>query len=140
MATFDDGTPLDASLLQDFDRRLVELKASIPKIGATPGNPGSGGGGNQTVNPSQIVGNLHTGVKLSPGAVTPFRVNFDPPLLSTPKSVTLTPVRTANIPSVFSFAVDSKTVGPSGFNAQAYLNSSAKNEFTIGFYWMAMCF
>ena len=33
MAAFDDGTPLDAAALQDLDRRLVELKASIPDFG-----------------------------------------------------------------------------------------------------------
>jgi len=35
MAIFDDGTPLDAAILQDLDRRLTEVKSSIPKIGTT---------------------------------------------------------------------------------------------------------
>jgi len=35
MAAFDDGTPLDAAALQDLERRLTEVKSSIPKIGQT---------------------------------------------------------------------------------------------------------
>ena len=48
-------------------------------------------------------------------------------------------LRTANIPSVFSFAVDSKTLGPDKVSGNAYLNSAAKEGYTIHFYWMAIC-
>jgi hypothetical protein len=139
MAAFDDGTPLDASLLQDFDRRLVELKASIPKIGATPGNPGSGGG-NQPVNPSQISGGLHTGVKLSPGAVTPFTIKFTPELFSDPKSIVLTPLRSAHPGQLFSFVVHPSTLSRTGVSGEVRYDSRATGTPTIGFYWMAICF
>ena len=139
MAAFDDGTPLDAAALQDLDRRLVELKASIPKVGSssTAGTPGSLE--NQTVSAKQILGGISDSVKLVPGKAVPFTINFKTTLDSTPKAVVLTPIRTANIPSVFSFAIDSKTLGPTGVSGNAYLNSSAKASFTIGFYWMVIC-
>jgi hypothetical protein len=140
MAAFDDGTPLDAAALQDLERRLVEIRASIPKVGATPAAANSPGNlENKTVSASQILGGLHTGVTLVPGKATPFTINFKTTLQSNPKSVVITPVRTADIPSVFSFAIDSKTLGPSGVSGNAYLNSSAKSSFTIGFYWMVIC-
>ena len=132
MAAFDDGTPLDASLLQDFDRRLVELKASIPKTGS-----GEQGG---TVNPSQISGGLHTGVKLSPGAVTPFTINFNPPLSSDPKSVVLTPLRSAHPGQLFSFVVHPSTLSRTGVSGEVRYDSRATGTPTIGFYWMAICF
>ena len=139
MAAFDDGTPLDAAALQDLDRRLVELKASIPKVGSssTAGTPGSLE--NQTVSAKQILGGISDSVKLVPGKAVPFTINFKTTLDSTPKAVVLTPIRTANIPSVFSFAVDSKTLSASGVSGNAYLNSAAKTSFTIGFYWMVIC-
>ena len=140
MAAFDDGTPLDASLLQDFDRRLVELKASIPKVGATSGNPGSGGGGDQPVNPSQVVGGLHTGVQLSPGTVTNFTINFKPPLLSDPKSVVLTPIRSAHPGQLFSFVVHPSTISRTGVSGEVRYDPKATGIATIGFYWMALCF
>ena len=139
MAAFDDGTPLDAAALQDLDRRLVELKASIPKVGsvATTNTPGSLE--NLTVSAKQILGGISDSVKLVPGKAVPFTINFKTTLDSTPKAVMLTPIRTANIPSVFSFAVDSKTLSASGVSGNAYLNSAAKEGYTIHFYWMAIC-
>jgi hypothetical protein len=134
---FDDGTPLDAAALQDLDRRLVEIKASIPKIGDdTPGsNPSLE---NKTITAKQIVGGMHTGVALTPGKATPFTIKFTG-VESKPKSVILTPIRTADIPSVFSFAVDASSLDAGGVKGNAYLNSSAKKGFTIGFYWMVIC-
>ena len=134
---FDDGTPLDAAALQDLDRRLVEIKASIPKIGDdTPGsNPSLE---NKTITAKQIVGGMHTGVALTPGKATPFTIKFTG-VESKPKSVILTPIRTADIPSVFSFAVDAASLDAGGVKGNAYLNSAAKKGFTIGFYWMAIC-
>ena len=139
MAAFDDGTPLDAAALQDLERRLVEIRASIPKVGSTSTGNSPGNLENKTVSASQILGGLHTGVTLVPGKATPFTINFKTTLQSNPKSVVITPVRTADIPSVFSFAIDSKTLGPTGVSGNAYLNSSAKGSFTIGFYWMVIC-
>ena len=139
MAAFDDGTPLDAAALQDLERRLVEIRASIPKVGSTSTGNSPGNLENKTVSASQILGGLHTGVTLVPGKATPFTINFKTTLDSTPKAVVITPVRTADIPSVFSFAIDSKTLGPTGVSGNAYLNSSAKASFTIGFYWMVIC-
>ena len=139
MAAFDDGTPLDAAALQDLERRLVEIRASIPKVGASTSANSPGNLENKTVSASQILGGLHTGVNLVPGKATPCTIRFKTTLQSNPKSVVITPVRTADIPSVFSFAIDSKTLGPTGVSGNAYLNSSAKASFTIGFYWMVIC-
>lgn len=134
---FDDGTPLDAAALQDLDRRLVEIKASIPKIGdSSSGN--ESGIQNSLVTAKQIVGGIHTGVALTPGKATPFTIKFTG-VESKPKSVILTPVRTADIPSVFSFAVDAASLDAGGVKGNAYLNSAAKKGFTIGFYWMVIC-
>jgi hypothetical protein len=134
---FDDGTPLDAAALQDLDRRLVEIKASIPKIGDD--TPGSNSGlENKTITAKQIVGGMHTGVALAPGKATPFTIKFTG-VESKPKSVILTPIRTADIPSVFSFAIDASSLDAGGVKGNAYLNSSAKKGFTIGFYWMVIC-
>jgi hypothetical protein len=87
MAAFDDGTPLDAAALQDLDRRLVELKASIPKVGSssTAGTPGSLE--NQTVSAKQILGGISDSAKLVPGKAVPFTINFKTALDSTPKAV-----------------------------------------------------
>ena len=134
---FDDGTPLDAAALQDLDRRLVEIKASIPKIGdSSTGNDPSVQ--NSLITAKQIVGGMHTGVVLAPGKATPFTIKFTG-VESKPKSVILTPVRTADIPSVFSFAVDAASLDAGGVKGNAYLNSAAKKGFTIGFYWMVIC-
>ena len=136
---FDDGTPLDAAALQDLDRRLVEIKASIPKIGdSSTGTNSDPNLGNSLITAKQIVGGLHTGVALTPGKATPFTIKFTG-VESKPKSIILTPVRTADIPSVFSFAVDAASLDASGVKGNAYLNSSAKKGFTIGFYWKAIC-
>jgi hypothetical protein len=139
MAAFDDGTPLDAAALQDLDRRLVELKASIPDVGSSNKANTPGSLENQTVNAKQIIGGISDAVKLKPGTAVPFTINFKTTLASNPKAVILTPIRTANIPSVFSFAVDSKTLGPDKVSGNAYLNSAAKEGYTIHFYWMAIC-
>ena len=134
---FDDGTPLDAAALQDLDRRLVEIKASIPKIGDdTPGSDPSLE--NKTITAKQIVGGIHTGVALKPGKATQFTIKFTG-VESKPKSVILTPIRNSDIPSVFSFAVDASSLDAGGVKGNAYLNSSAKKGFTIGFYWMVIC-
>ena len=135
---FDDGTPLDAAALQDLDRRLVEIKASIPKIGdSSSGN--DSGIQNSLVTAKQIIGSLHTGVVLTPGKATPFTIKFTG-VESKPKSVILTPTRSSDIPSVFSFAIDPNSLDASGVKGNAYLNSSAKKGFTIGFYWMVLCY
>jgi hypothetical protein len=139
MAAFDDGTPLDAAALQDLDRRLVELKASIPNVGDPNKANTPGSLENQMVNAKQIIGGISDAVKLKPGTAVPFTINFKTTLASNPKAVILTPIRTANIPSVFSFAVDSKTLGPDKVSGNAYLNSAAKEGYTIHFYWMAIC-
>ncbi len=135
MAIFDDGTPLDAAALQDLDRRLVEIKALIPKVGSaaetTPGNLE-----NKTITAKQIVGGISDKVVLSPGKNTPFTINFGPGIESTPKAVILTPIRSADIPSTFTFAVNSKTLSTTSVQGNAYLNSSAKGGFTLYFYWM----
>ena len=136
---FDDGTPLDAAALQDLDRRLVEIKASIPKMGdEKPGTGSNPSVGNSLITSKQIVGGLHTGVALVPGKATPFTIKFTG-VESKPKSVVLTPVRTSDIPSVFSFAIDASSLDAGGVKGNAYLNSSAKKGFTIGFYWMVIC-
>ena len=136
---FDDGTPLDAAALQDLDRRLVEIKASIPQLGDKTNGTGSNPSvGNSLITSKQIVGGLHTGVALVPGKATPFTIKFTG-VESKPKSVVLTPVRTSDIPSVFSFAVDASSLDAGGVKGNAYLNSSAKKGFTIGFYWMVIC-
>ena len=134
---FDDGTPLDAAALQDLDRRLVEIKASIPKIGDdTPGsNPSLE---NKTITAKQIVGGIHTGVVLKPGKATQFTIKFTG-VESKPKSVILTPIRNSDIPSVFSFAVDASSLDAGAVKGNAYLISSAQKGFTIGFYWMVIC-
>jgi hypothetical protein len=139
MAAFDDGTPLDAAALQDLDRRLVELKASIPNVGDPNKANTPGSLENQMVNAKQIIGGISDAVKLKPGTAVPFTINFKTTLASNPKAVILTPIRTANIPSVFSFAVDSKTLGPDKVSGNAYLNAAAKEGYTIHFYWMAIC-
>ena len=139
MAAFDDGTPLDAAALQDLDRRLVELKASIPNVGDSNKANAPGSLENLTVNAKQIIGGISDAVKLKPGTAVPFTINFKTTLASNPKAVILTPIRTANIPSVFSFAVDSKTLGPDKVSGNAYLNSAAKEGYTIHFYWMVIC-
>jgi len=137
---FDDGTPLDAAALQDLDRRLVEIKASIPKIGDSTAGTGSDPSvGNSLITAKQIVGGYKGDVVLKPGTNTPFTITFSG-VESKPKSVILTPTRAAGIPSVFSFALDAPSLGKDGVKGNAYLNSSAPKGFTIGFYWMAICY
>jgi len=140
MAAFDDGTPLDAAALQDLDRRLVEVKALIPKIG--PENESGSDPNvtnNSTITAKQIVGGVSGDVKLVPGKNTPFRINFGNGILTTPKSVILTPARSSDIPSTFNFAVDRSTLSNTGVDCRAYLNSAAKGGFTIRFNWMLIC-
>lgn len=137
---FDDGTPLDAAALQDLDRRLVEIKASIPKIGdSSAGTNSDPGVGNSLITAKQIVGGFKSGIVLVPGKAVNFDITFTG-VESQPKSVILTPVRTADIPSVFSYAIDAASIGKDGVKGNAYLNSAAKKGFTIGFYWMAICY
>jgi hypothetical protein len=139
MAAFDDGTPLDAAALQDLDRRLVEIKASIPKVGSVATTGGTESLEGQLVSAKQILGGISGSVVLVPGKAVPFTIDFKTTLDSKPKAVILTPIRSANIPSVFSFAVDSKTLSTTGVSGNAYLNSAASSGYTIHFYWMVIC-
>ena len=139
MAAFDDGTPLDAAALQDLDRRLIEIKASIPKVGSAA-DSAPGDLANKTITAKQILGGISGKVTLTPGKATPFDISWGSTLESTPKAVILTPVRSADIPSVFSFAVDNKTLSTTGVKGNAYLNSAAKGSFNILFYWMVICY
>jgi len=134
---FDDGTPLDAAALQDLDRRIVEIKASIPRIGDST-SASQGNLQNQTITAKQIVGGYHGDVKLVPGKATPFEITFKG-VDSDPKAVILSPTRASDIPSVFSFAVDAPSLKSSGVKGNAYLNSAAKSGFTIGFFYMVIC-
>ena len=137
MAAFDDGTPLDAAALQDLDRRLVEIKASIPRIGDSTST--ESGVQNSTVNAKQILGGLSDFVTLSPGKNSPFTIKFSD-VQSTPRSVVVTPARGSEIPSTFSFVVDQTTLEAGGVKGWAYLNSSAKGSFKLKFYWMVICY
>ena len=139
MAVFDDGTPLDAAALQDLDRRLIEIKASIPKIGSSA-DSSSADLSNKTITAKQILGGISNQVTLTPGKAVPFNISWGSTLESAPKAVILTPVRSADIPSVFSFAVDNKTLSTTGVKGNAYLNSAAKGSFNILFYWMVICY
>jgi hypothetical protein len=140
MAAFDDGTPLDAAALQDLDRRLVEVKALIPKFGPETQSVSDPNLSNSTITAKQIVGGLSGDVKLVPGKNTPFRIDFGSGILTTPKSIILTPSRASDIPATFSFAVDRSTLSNTGVQCRAYLNSAAKGGFTIRFNWMIICF
>lgn len=138
MGIFDDGTPLDAASLQDLDRRLVEIKASIPKVGSSTDQQ-SQSLENKTISAKQIVGGISPKVPLTPGKNTPFRIDFGSGIESTPKAVIITPIRSSDIPATFTFAVDNKTLSSSGVDCRAYLNSAAKGGFNLYFYWILIC-
>jgi len=136
MAAFDDGTPLDAAALQDLDRRLVEVKALIPTVGsAVEKQTGDLKNSLVELKAKQIVGGISGEVKLSPGKNTPFTLTFSG-VTGTPTAVILTPIRSSDIPAVFSYAVDEKTLSNSKVQCRAYLNSGAKAGFSLYFYYI----
>jgi hypothetical protein len=140
MAAFDDGTPLDAAALQDLDRRLVELKASIPKIGTAATSTSPGGLQNSTINAKQIVGGKTGEIRMMPGIPVTFNVNFGAELDAIPVAVILTPARSVGATSTFSYAVDGTSLGTSGCQATVYLNSAGpKNGQNVRFFFMAIC-
>ena len=106
MGAFDDGTPLDAAALQDLDRRLTEVKSSIPKIGQTVIN-------NNTsvteVKAKHIFGGLAPlSGKLTAGGRTGFSIEWKAD--SQPISVVITPMLAGGAKASLTVYVESMIV------------------------------
>ena len=136
---FDDGTPLDAAALQDLDRRIIEMQASIPRIGQSASVSQGNDLSNSTFSAKQIVGGYRESVELIPGQTTQFRIEFGGGIESDPTAIILTPTRGSSRYEMFSFAVDKSTLKSDGVFCYAYLSPSAKSTLKVGFFYILIC-
>ena len=145
MATFDDGTPLDAAKLQDLETKLVKLESRIPLQGPQE-ESGGDNYGNSTVNPKQTLAGYKSNVKMIAGTAVPFTIDFTSTgatkgMVAVPTAVLLTPARSVALPKagLFSYTLDWKTVSNTSITGSIYLSSECTGMQTMNFYWLAIC-
>ncbi|NCW72684.1 MAG: hypothetical protein EBW12_06760 [Actinobacteria bacterium] len=133
MGAFDDGTPLDAAALQDLDRRLTEVKSSIPKIGQTVIN-------NNTsvteVKAKHIFGGLAplTG-KLTAGGRTGFSIEWKAD--SQPISVVITPMLAGGAKASLTVYVES--MNQNGCKGYIYTAKGDTPPTNLGLQYLVIC-
>lgn len=133
MGAFDDGTPLDAAALQDLDRRLTEVKSSIPKIGQTVIN-------NNTsvteVKAKHIFGGLSplTG-KLVAGGRTGFTIGWKAD--SEPISVVITPMLASGAKASLTIYLES--ISTTGCKGYVYTAKGDTPPTNLGLYYLVIC-
>ena len=134
MAAFDDGTPLDAAALQDLDRRLTEVKSSIPKIGTTVINNNTVV---QEVKQKQIFGGQVSTSSITSGKSTGINVSW-PKTDSTPTAVIFTP-KADSISNSISYSVSN--LGIDGCTLNVFMPTTGKTatKASVGFYYIVIC-
>ena len=132
---FDDGTPLDAALLQDLDRRLTEVKSSIPKIGTTVINNNTVV---QEVKQKQIFGGYKPATSITSGKASSFDITW-PRTDSTPTAVVLTPSVSGGLTNSVSHSVD--RLSETGCTVTVFIPTTGKTatKTSVGFYYIVIC-
>lgn len=135
MAVFDDGTPLDAAALQDLDRRLTEVKSSIPKVGTTAINYNSL---NQTITTKQVFGGTDKITGLVNGQLKPFSIKWPGDgAESSPSAVVITPMRTGGAKASITIYLESWDT--SGCSGNVYLAKGDPNITTLPISYIVIC-
>lgn len=135
MAIFDDGTPLDAAILQDLDRRLTEVKSSIPKIGTTVINNSTV---QQVVKQKQIFGGEVPAQRITYGKPNSIPVTFAAEAVSTPTAVSVTPILNSGLGNSVSCTV--RNLSTKGFTLDVWIPTQSKTtQATLGFYFIVVC-
>jgi len=135
MAIFDDGTPLDAAILQDLDRRLTEVKSSIPKIGTTVIDNSTV---QQVVKSKQIFGGEIPSRQLKVGSANSIPVTFAADAVSTPTAISVTPILSGSLTNSVSCTVRNLTT--KGFTLDVFIpTKTGATAPSMGFYYVVIC-
>ena len=134
MAIFDDGTPLDAAILQDLDRRLTEVKSSIPQIGTTVINASTI---QQVVKSKQIFGGEIPAQTITYGKPNMIPVTFAAEAVSTPTAISVTPILNSSLGTSVSCTVRNLSV--KGFTLDVWIPTAKTTQATLGFYYVVIC-
>ena len=136
MAIFDDGTPLDAAILQDLDRRLTEVKSSIPKIGTTVIDNSTV---QQVVKSKQIFGGEIPSRQLKVGSANSIPVTFAADAVSTPTAISVTPILSGSLTNSVSHSVD--RLSETGCTVSVFIPTTGKTatKTSVGFYYIVIC-
>lgn len=109
---FNDGDPIDAAQLTALETKLKELEGKIPQVG-TPGSTSA----------VQMYGGVSGDVDITPGTPATFTIDYSAAKLSsTPVSVMLTPLHSAN-----KIHIDFYVISANSANATcgAFVNTSS---------------
>jgi hypothetical protein len=119
LPTFNDGDPIDASVIQSLVTKISQLEATIPTIGTAGTQINIEDRTADAVIP-QIFGGLSSSVKIKPGGLASFTIDYSKAnLTSKPKAIIITPVQPeGNGTRYQAFVVDSSVT-----------NTSAKGQF-----------
>jgi hypothetical protein len=130
---FDDGTPLDAAALQDLDRRLTEVKSSIPKIGQTVINNNT----NVTeLKAKHIFGNIAPfSGKLTAGGRTGFSIKWQAD--SQPVSVVITPMLAGGAKASLTIYIES--ISQTGCSGYIYTAKGDTPPTNLSLYYLVIC-
>ena len=135
MAIFDDGTPLDAAILQDLDRRLTEVKSSIPQIGTTVINNSTV---QQVVKSKQIFGGEIPSKTIKYGSTNSIPVTFAADAVSTPTAISVTPIFSGSLANSVSCTVRNLTT--KGFTLDVFMpTKTGTTQASMGFYYVVIC-
>lgn len=144
---FVDGEPIDASKLGALETQLNELKATMPKIGASSTsisvtqnttNSSVNNSTVQAISVPQIYGSITADVSLTPGKRSYFDIDYAAAgLTAIPKAIILTPRGTEKTFSINQALVLSGSVTATKARGHVYHRSDA-DACTVKYYFMVI--
>jgi hypothetical protein len=137
LPTFNDGDPIDASVIQSLVTKISQLEAKIPTIGTVGTEINIDNKSADIVIP-QIYGGISPKVTIAAETMKTFTINYSgAKLTSKPKSIILTPIHAENQGVHYQAHVISGSETATSARCQVYGGPKAAAR-TIQFYFMVI--